>query len=267
MALGMLALGAGMGLASGGMGLLPGSSAKRQKEAQGRYQEFLAGMDPSDFLAPGLQSDTRQRQLLSQQLGGRGVANYRPEMQQYIAGLRSDVAGNGPGQELVRRQVGQQTQSGIQNQLAMMAGQRGNPLAARTAATQMGQISGQGGQAAAMGGLQAQLAARGQLGQALGQERALSQRGQLEALRQQQLFRQMQQGGRQAFMGAQMSGRGSLAGMKQAPGGAELLGAGLLGGAEMFAGASRSRGGGGFDPYSGGGDSGLPDASWERSWR
>lgn len=184
-------------------------------EVQGRrrrqFQDYLAGLNPQQFEAPGLGGTVRGRGMLGQQLGAGGPMAYRPEMGTLVSQLQADAAGRGPGQELVNRQVGGQVQSGIQNQLAMAAGQRGNPLAARTAAMQGANISAQGGQAAAAGSLQAQLAARGQLGQVLGQERAMSQRGQLEALNQQLQAQRMQQAARMGLQQQLFAGNQELA--------------------------------------------------------
>lgn len=179
--------------------------------AYGAYQE-LGNKDPygqkaggpaggpggQPLIHPGVEGAINARANLANQLGNRAYSPFRQQQQQYIDSLRADAEGRGLAQEMVRRQVSEQAQSGIQNQLAQSASARGgyNPLAARTAAVNSALISGRAGQAASMGGIQAQLGARGQLQGALagarGQDQSfadLTQRGQLQALSQQnQLF-------------------------------------------------------------------------------
>lgn len=195
----------GKGLLSNPMGyigrtLLGKSPHEMQQE---RLNNEFRDISQGDFLAPGLQQELARGIPRSDFRGDqRGLANM----------LMNQARGYGPGQELVRRQVGQQTASGVQQQMGMLAGQRGNPLAARTAAINMANLSGQGGIAAATGGLQAQLGAAGQLGNVLQGARGQDlQYAGLDANRRQALLQMMQQG-RQAYQGARSGRFGAIAG-------------------------------------------------------
>lgn len=239
------AIGAGIGAIGGGiMGYLGGGPTRRQKRRKA-FEDAIHGLGAGDFTSPHVQPSIDQRGMLAQQLAGRDFSQFRGNQQNYITGLEADVAGHGAGQELVRRQVGQQVQGGVQQQLAQQAAAGRNPLASRTAAMQMANISGQGGIAAGMGGLQAQLAARQQLGGALqgarGQDQAmfgLQQQGQLSALQQQLQLQRMQQQGLQAYQGARLGGMQALARLNQpdpASFGDRMLGLGV--GAAEFIGS------------------------------
>lgn len=185
--------GAAVGGIQGGMARndATGPGARANSAGQG-------GFNGQPLVHPGLDAAINARATLANQLGNRAFSPFRAQQQSLIDQLRADAEGRGLAQQMVQRQVSGQVQSGIQNQLAQAAGARGgfNPLASRQAAVNSANISGQGGIAASMGGLQAQLAAQGQLQGALGQARGqdqsfmdLTQRGQLDALSQQnQLF-------------------------------------------------------------------------------
>ena len=151
-----------------------------------------------------------------------GQSGFRGDQQQLGNMLMQQAQGQGPGQEIARRQAAMQVDRGVGQQLsgARSARPGGSAMAARNAAMASGQLQGAGAQAASMGGLQAQQQAVGQLGAVLqgarGQDQNLalsnaqmqmSQMGmddqrQLELLRQQLQLGGMQQQGGQAFESA-----------------------------------------------------------------
>lgn len=249
--LGGLLLGGGL-LASGiGLGstLFGKSPEQRAKEALYGSQNY--GIGQGDFLAPGLQGGIDQRGVLANQLGNRqwdtSGASMHAGTNPFIQQLQNQFAGNGPGQEIARMQAQQATQAGIQNQLAMAASARGNPLAARTAATQSANLSAQGGQNATMGGLQAQQMAGSLLGNQLNaanqfnlQNRQmelssrfnfadLNDRSRMAALQQQAMLQQLQQGGMANYQNARLNRLGMEMGAAGQPNKSQQFQAGMMG--------------------------------------
>lgn len=186
------------------------------------------GYDPNrdNFGVPGFQGMTGQygdiagQSRNAPQVGG---SSFRGGQQNYINMLNAQAQGQGAGQQIARDQAQIATDRGLAQQMAMARSARPgqSAAAARNAAMASGQLQGQGAQAATMGGLQAQQAALGQLGGALGQARGqdlqrnsanaelqyktmgLDDQRQMEALRQRLQLAGMQQQGNMGYEGAQ----------------------------------------------------------------
>lgn len=152
--------------------------------------------------------------------------------------LAGQVAGQGPGQEIARRQAEMAAQSGIQSQMAQAAGQRGggSQLAGIVAAQNSARISGGAADAATMGGLQAQQQAIGGQLNAMGQIQQNRQfnagmqmnQNQLQQQRELELLRQ-QLAAAQGYEGARTSRFSAIAGTPPAPTGGQMI-LGALGG-------------------------------------
>ncbi len=225
---------------SSGLGDIGGIFGESPADRQDRLlnNEFRGVGGAQDFTSgaiPGLQG---QAQGLGQQFGAQNALGPAAGQQQALIGqLQNQFAGQGPGQDIARLQAQQQADRGIQQQLALQAGNRGSGavLGGRTAANNAAGITGQAANTAVLGGLQAQQQAGGLLGQQLqgaqqnqlGQA-GLRQQGQLSALQQQLQLAQLQQRGQQAQQDARTRRFGAIAGVNPNQQTSQQLGAGLL---------------------------------------
>lgn len=148
-----------------------------------------------------------------------GQSSFRGDQQGLINMLQQQARGEGPGQELVRRQAQGVADRGMAQQLGAARGARAGqgPGAFLGAAQNASNMQSRVGEQAATGGLQAQLGAIGQLGGTLqgarGQDlqrggmnqsatlqgRGMDDQRQMEALRQRLLASQMQQQGQMGY--------------------------------------------------------------------
>lgn len=191
------------------------SAAELRREAEEKAAKR------ADFDVPGFEYQGNQYTDLAGGYGGRAAPTmdesaFRGDQTALVRLLQDQAAGRGVGQRLVRMQAQDAADRGMKQQLSMQAGAApgSGAMAARSAALAGGQIQGQVGQQAAMGGLAAQLGATGQLGGVLqgarGQDlqrgqanlsaqiaqTGMNDQAQLEALRQRlQLAGMQQQGG------------------------------------------------------------------------
>lgn len=206
--------GAGIGAVAGGLlgGFGGGGSPSAQPpQWSGRYN------------LPDYNAQSRRYEHLSGMFGGRlapsvAESGFRPGQADLVRMLQEQAAGRGPGQALVRAQAEQAANRGAAQQMGMAQGAVGSgAMAARNAALGMAGVQSRVGEQAAMGGLQAQLGAVGQLGGVLqgarGQDLALGQanaqltldnrrvndQAQLEALRQRLEASKLQQFGGISF--------------------------------------------------------------------
>lgn len=248
-------IGSGGGSLSGGLdnlgefifGESPDSVQQRRiKELQEQYGIGGPGQ-LSDFQLGGLGAQSNQLGALSSQLGNRGPSQFQGDQRFILNQLRGELGpGGGVGAQLANRQAQMGAQSGIQNQLAQLAGQRGggSPLAARTAAMNSANLSAQAGQQGMMGALGARQAALGQYGGVANAarqgdiaEQGMNDRARFAALQQQLARQQMQQQAMQALQGNTLQRAGLFMPGTQ-PGTTsrqQLLGFGM-GIGEMFAG-------------------------------
>lgn len=237
------------GVLGGALGLFGGSLDRSR-----------GGFDSGSFNLPHYDSQYGQYQRIAdqrRQAPQGAYSGFRGNQQQLIGQLESQVAGRGPGQELVARHAQDQADMVLRQQLA--ASQSARPGMGAQAAFGAAQAGGQAVSAAGgqrvMGGLQAQLNAIGQLGGALDSARGadeqmnmfnvdarlrqlgLDDQRQMEALRQALAASQSQQQGRIAYEQGRMG-----INMATPTGGERMLGA-LQGAGQML--MTRGAGGGG----------------------
>ena len=206
----------------------------------------------SRYNLPDYNGQSRRYEHLAGMFGGRLAPNvaesgFRGDQSALVRMLQEQAAGRGPGQAVVRMQAEQAANRGAAQQMGMAQGAVGNgAMAARNAALGMSNIQSHVGEQAAMGGLQAQLGATGQLGGVLqgarGQDLALGQanaqltldnrrvndQAQLEALRQRLEASKMQQFGGISFENNLANYLSTMAGKPPQPTlGDRLLGMGM----------------------------------------
>lgn len=195
-----------------------------------------------------------------------GMSGFRGGQQQLSSMLFNQARGQGPGQEIARRQAAQQVEQGMGQQMAMARSARPgqSAMAARNAAMASGQLQGAGAQAASMGGLAAQQSAIGQLGGVLQgargqdlqrnianagmrqQQMSIDDARQMELLRQRLQMDRFQQMGGMGYEQARMGGANLAA--QQPSDWDKILGAAQgFGQARMLQGAG-SMGGGQYIP-------------------
>ena len=213
----------------------------QQKRLNNEFRDVGA---PNQFISGNITGNMGRLGALERQIAGRQMSDFRGGQQGLVSQLQAQAAGRGPGQDIARLQAQQQADRGIQQQLAMQAGQRGAgaTLGARGAASNAANITGQAGQQAMMGGLQAQLMAQSQLGNALAQGRqgdqaftGLQQQGRLEAERQQGLMAQLEQQGMLAREAARTARFGAIAGVQPAPTQGQMMIGAISGAAQAAA--------------------------------
>lgn len=211
-------VGAGIGAVAGGAlgGLFGGGPEPYQP-------------DKNSFNVPGYDQQNHAYTSLANRYGGRAApqmraygiggtqmadSSFRGDQTALVRQLQAQAAGRGPGQRLVQMHAQNAADRGMQQQMGNAAGAApgSGAGAARSAALAGGQMQSAVGQQSAMGGLEAQLGAMGQLGGVLsgarGQDLSRNQAN-MQARMNTQLANQsanMQAG--QANMGAQLQSRG-----------------------------------------------------------
>lgn len=230
---GLIAGPAGVGIGAGLGSQLGGQFGSNPNGTRNKYQPNQA-----NFMLPGYQDQYNQYGNLANQYGNTGLLGgvYRGNQSQFAGDQRqlanmlmAQAQGNGPGQELARRNAQMMADRGASQQVAMAQASRPGQgaLATRRAANTTGQLQSQAGAQAVTGGLQAQLGAASQLGGVLqgaragdlaynqyltGRDQGMNQNrigafnatssAQLDALRQRLMAAQMQQQGGQAYENA-----------------------------------------------------------------
>lgn len=180
----------------------------------------------SHYSLPGFDTQYGQFGRQASRFGNRNTSAYNLDKSAYrndqttlIRMLQAQARGEGPGQEIVRKQAQDASDHAMQQQqgMALAAGPGSGAMAARSAAMAGAQAQSAVGGQAAMGGLQAQQQALGALGQNISDARGqdfnwakanqdgqlqmtqMNDQAQLEALRQRLAAAEMQQRGGLAY--------------------------------------------------------------------